>query len=697
MKNIESIPIRSDLEDLLRKYLAKKLSKFKNISKTDKQNYVHSLSSITAQHVVEWLSLNIPDSYRNSILKSLKNNDFDKILESFNDEIFYGTSSIRAKMVSSQDSKQTIKDLKKLSSKTFFNDNIQGTNTFNVITLLIFGLGLVNYIQKNNYKKIIIGYDNRIQSKFFAELLHHFFKSFKINIKIYDKICSTPELVFSITQTKSDLGIMITASHNDKRYNGIKIYTKLGSQPTSYERKKILNCLSKNNKKSFDIISNFLSQFKNGKFKLHIKNNSKINSDLMLSKYIDYLMNLTSKKSHLQKNHKNMKIAFASINGTGFQPASKLFQKMGIKTFYIHSLIKPDPLFSFFKTDQILEPSNESVNKKILSEFISEYGKKKLYSLDGILFTDPDSDRIGLICKIDNKIGSTSTFQFITANEIWALILNFYLESTLKNKSKHNSKYFIVKSFVTSDILNVICKKFNVKCLEGNVGFSSLNEIVKKKWKNDMINIGMFEESNGYAIAGHPKYQKVYPHLLEKDGIFGMLKIIEFLSFIKSKNISLSEMLNNLYLDKKIGYYYNFRTQLPDLGSFDNTLNNLAKHRILDKLKKFSDNADKCIKNNKPLKISKYEIIKIKKYKIPSKNNFPFEGIRFFLNSNDNHITIRSSATESKIRLFLQLKHTCKDKNELIEKKILSEKIKNELIDEIQKVLKLSDYNAMIR
>ena len=113
MKNIESIPIRSDLEDLLRKYLTKKLSKFKNISKTDKQNYVHSLSSITAQHVVEWLSLNIPDSYRNSILKSLKNNDFDQILESFNDEIFYGTSSIRAKMVSSQDSKQTIKDLKK--------------------------------------------------------------------------------------------------------------------------------------------------------------------------------------------------------------------------------------------------------------------------------------------------------------------------------------------------------------------------------------------------------------------------------------------------------------------------------------------------------------------------------------------------------------------------------------------------------
>ena len=73
---------------------------------------------------------------------------------------------------------------------------------------------------------------------------------------------------------------------------------------------------------------------------------------------------------------------------------------------------------------------------------------------------------------------------------------------------------------------------------------------------------------------------------------------------------------------------------------------------------------------------------------MPSKNNFPFEGIRFFLNSNDNHITIRSSATESKIRLFLQLKHTCKDKNELIEKKIISEKIKNELIEEIQKVLK---------
>lgn len=684
--NIRSFK-KNDLQKIFTEFLTKKFSDIQSIPNINKKKFIKNESNKTAKNIEKWMSLTIPPDYRSSILKSLEKRNLDELFQSFNDEIFYGTSSIRAKMTSSQNSSSISRDLEKLSI-SYMNKNIlQGSNTFNPITLLIFGIGLVNFSKKNNYKKIIIGYDNRVQSQLFASLLHDFFHEFKIKSKIFDCICSTPELVFSIKELKCDLGIMITASHNDKRFNGIKVYTKSGSQPTNSEKDKIVKSIGQNSLKNFELISNFIINQQNKINNRLQKSNTKISSNFITSKYVNHLtksINLNSKSKH---NLKNLKIAFSSINGTGYNPAVKLFQKLGIKPTIIHSMVNQDKFFSLFSNNQILEPSNNVIHKKIISEFVKEYGKKKLNSLDAILFTDPDSDRIGLICNVPKSQQSHyGKHRFVTGNEIWGLILQFYLQTFLKDKIKRE-KFFIVKSFVTSDLLNAISKKFKIKCYEGNVGFSSLNELVKSKWKNNSINLGMFEESNGYAIAGNPKYSRVHSHFLEKDGIFGMLKIIEFLSYIKSKNISLFQILTDTNLDPKIGYYYNFRTQLPESSSFDDALNNLTKFQILNNLKNFSIMVEKLSKSKRPVKILNYKIVKIKKYTSPSKNKFPYEGIRFYLDSSENHITIRSSATESKIRLFLQLKHSCITEQELRLKKISSEKIKNQLITEIKRIL----------
>ena len=686
---------RNYVEKKIIKFLTKKFSNFHYISNNNKKKYIKSLSIDTASNIEKWLSCDIPMGFRNTILRSMKNNEWYEILESFNNEIFYGTSSIRAKMVCSLESNQTLKDLKKLSSSSFCDDVLQGTNTFNPVTLLIFAIGLANHSKKSRYKRIVIGYDNRIQSKSFATMLCDFFLTFGFRTYLFDHMCSSPELVFSIKKLGADLGVMITASHNDKRFNGIKVFTKFGGQPTYKEKNQIVHAIGNNYKRNLELISNFLKTREQEKHKLH-SNHIRINSEEISTKYIEYLFNFISDIPIVKKNSKKLKIGFCSINGTGYKPASKLLKKLGISPLYIHSMIRPDPLFSSFKSNQTLEPSNSIVYQKIISEFVKEYGKKKLETLDAILFTDPDSDRIGMICQTPkNEQKVFGKYRFVTGNELWTVVIWFYLQNLF---TKHNlslntkNNLFVVKSFVTSDSIKAVCKKFHIKCIDGNVGFSELTNLVQKNLKKNLVNIGKFEESNGFTIAGNPNFKSnILSHILEKDGFLGIVKIIELLVYAKSKNSTFLDILNQLYTKHEIGYFHNFRSQIPENGYFDSVFENPEKDQILLNVEKFTKIAERYSKTKTPLKLGNLSISKVKKYPIVknmhnTQNKFPFEGIRFFFNSSENHLTIRSSSTESKIRLFIQLKIIPEGRN-LLKTKCDAEKISKKIIRDFKKIL----------
>ena len=686
---------RNYIEKKIIKFLTEKFSNFHYISNNNKKKYIKSLSIDTASNIEKWLSCDIPMGFRNTILRSMKNNEWYEILESFNNEIFYGTSSIRAKMVCSLESNQTLKDLKKLSSSSFCDDVLQGTNTFNPVTLLIFAIGLANHSKKSRYKRIVIGYDNRIQSKSFATMLCDFFLTFGFRTYLFDHMCSSPELVFSIKKLGADLGVMITASHNDKRFNGIKVFTKFGGQPTYKEKNQIVHAIGNNYKRNLELISNFLKTREQEKHKLH-SNHIRINSEEISTKYIEYLFNFISDIPIVKKNSKKLKIGFCSINGTGYKPASKLLKKLGISPLYIHSMIRPDPLFSSFKSNQILEPSNSIVYQKIISEFVKEYGKKKLETLDAILFTDPDSDRIGMICQTPkNEQKVFGKYRFVTGNELWTVVIWFYLQNLF---TKHNlslntkNNLFVVKSFVTSDSIKAVCKKFHIKCIDGNVGFSELTNLVQKNLKKNLVNIGKFEESNGFTIAGNPNFKpNILSHILEKDGFLGIVKIIELLVYAKSKNSTFLDILNQLYTKHEIGYFHNFRSQIPENGYFDSVFENPEKDQILLNVEKFTKIAERYSKTKTPLKLGNLSISKVKKYPIVknmhnTQNKFPFEGIRFFFNSSENHLTIRSSSTESKIRLFIQLKIIPEGRN-LLKTKCDAEKISKKIIRDFKKIL----------
>jgi len=679
----------------LKNYLKKKYT-ISPTSKNHWNNYINFLVDNTTKNLDSWLTIDIPGEFKSAILNTIEKENWPQIIDAFSDQISYGTISLRGKMTSSPKLTSSMINLQNFSDAKFLSKNLQGTNTFNPITLLGFATGIANYAKKHNLQKIIVGFDNRLQSKQFAHLISNFFLKNNFKVKIFDDICSTPELAFSVKKLHVDIGIIITASHNDKRFNGLKIMSTLGGPFKKNQNSQIIKAInfSKSNQ---SVLTHFINQnMKILNTPKDIHNSKKSNLDLIsrnqiTNEFLKHLLKFQSTTSENRKNISKLKIAFSATQGTGYHVTSKLFSKLGIKKpYYIKSMISPDSSFDLFKTTQTLEPADQIVYEKTLNEFLKQYDKKQLDKLDAILFTDPDSDRIGMICKVppeEEKI--FGNYKFVSGNELWTTVLWFLLENLKKKDSLifNKNNFFVAKSFITSDSIKAISKKFNVKCFDGNIGFPELTNLVQTKWIKNMINIGIFEESNGFTIGGNPNIKStILPHILEKDGFLGIVKIIEVLAYAKSQNLTFLEILNQIYQTKGIGYYHNFRTQFPEKGSFEHVTDNLNKNRILENVKKFTYTAEKYSKSKNPIKIGGLPILKVKKF--PSvkkfnnpKNIFPFEGIRFYFDSPENHLTIRSSNTESKIRLFIQLKilpgnlplSNVKTNAEKLSKKIISD------------------------
>ena len=358
-------------------------------------------------------------------------------------------------------------------------------------------------------------------------------------------------------------------------------------------------------------------------------------------------------------------------------------------------MISPDPLFSLFDSKQILDPSDTDAANVVVDAFINQYNQQVFDQLDILCYTDPDADRLGIIIKVPDKEKPIyGKWKLLKANDVWTLFLWYVLEFISKNTKTEFSnlnELFIVKNFVTSDSLLYVSKKYKIECLDGRVGFSDLTDIVRKKWKENKINIGMFEESCGFGIAGNPD-MPFTKHILEKDGMLSLAFIIEILSYAKSQNLSLLDLLDKIYLDDDVGFFATYRRELPEKGIFEGIKGEFHLEQILKNVEDFCIEANQKIKDNDPIMICNLPISHIKKYSTGRYDakfwkDFPDEGIRFFLDSEMNHITIRSSGTEPKIRIFIQYRITDLDKNNILEKKSYAKNLVKKLSDEIEKLI----------
>jgi phosphoglucomutase len=666
---------------------------------------VEQLTQNVLSNLQNWLNYDIPEKYKKIVFLNIENKKWVDIIEAFKQELVFGTSGIRGKLMISMDENDSEKDLLSLEEHGFDSDILRGSKSINEITITKNIYGLIHYMKKNNMLKVVIGFDSRTLSKSFSRLVTNIFLKNNFNVILFDMPNTLPELSFAVTNFNADMGIEITASHNDKRYNGYKLITNSGAPPSVNLRDELIrNVRDSENDVVYSLHETLQTNtLKNSYEKLMMIKKSNFSNNLIYSvdklheKYLDQLINLLSNKEMIQKYSSDIQIGYSALHGTGYDLSSGLFKKLNIKNIKnISSMILPDNLFSLFPVKQILDPSDRNTGKIVIDSFIKEFGSQVFEKLDFLCYTDPDADRLGIIVPtLDSEKSIYGMWKLLKPNDVWTLFSWYMLEILLPKKNNlfsKNEKLFIVKNFVTSDSIAFLSKKFGVECFDGKVGFSDLTSIVMKEWKNNKTNIGMFEESCGFGIAGNVTHPL---HILEKDGMLSLAFLIEIVAFAKSQNTSIQNILNDIYQDPEIGFFVTHRKELPENDVFDGIKGQLFLQKILKNVEYFAKKCNKQIDLKKPLLICNLPITKVTKFSTGRFDeyfwkNFPDEGIRFTLDSETNHITIRSSGTELKIRIFVQYRITGLNKNNLLEQKLFGENLAKKLVDGMENLINSS-------
>ena len=455
----------------------------------------------------DWLNSSILTKEEKETLKKM---DEESIIQAFSSSLSFGTAGMRAVMG-------------------------LGPNRLNIYTIRKATLGYANYLLKYHKKEInkgiVIGYDNRLNSKEFSEESANILSSKGIKVFLFDKLRPTPEISFAIRELKAIGGIIITASHNPKEYNGYKVYGEHGHQLTDY-KSSLLTC-------EIEKIDNALTYIPQ-------KNNSLIT---LLSSDFDKIYYKEIKKlssTNIKKD--NFKIVYSPQHGTGLSAIKEILTSFEYNLFLVDSQCTIDPYFS-----NTLSPNPE---EKIAYKESIKLAKKINANL--ILTTDPDADRIGVAIKCKQK------YTLLTGNEIAILLLDYIL-----NKKNYPKNSLVISSIVTTSLLKKMCHKFNITFKETLTGFKYIGETITK-YENELNFIFAAEESYGYLLS---------PITRDKDAIGAALLISEMACFYNNNNKTLKDRLNKLY--KEYGYCYNKTDNVySDTKKTTYIMNNLRRHNL---------------------------------------------------------------------------------------------------------------------
>ena len=559
------------------------------------QNDTNSLLYQSRKEAEKWLTYPIHSVDKKKIKVLLNKKNQEELIDSFHKKLEFGTGGMRGKIGI-------------------------GTNRINIYTIGFATQGLSNYLKQKfeNNISVAIAYDSRKFSKDFATQSAIIFSSNNIKSYIFPELRPTPELSFAVRKLNCNCGIVITASHNPKEYNGYKVYWEDGGQITYPHDNKIIYEVNKLNNIG-DI-------------------NTDKNQDLIeiISKKIDRsYLNKIKNLSMINNKESNLKIVYTPLHGTGITQVPNALKIFGFKNVTItKSQESPNPNFPTV-------PSPNPEDENALSEGIKDLIETKS---DILLATDPDADRVGVVIRKNNRCIT------LNGNQLASIIIYY----TLLKKKEKNTLYnnsFVAKTIVTSHLIEKICDEFNVKCYSTLTGFKYIAQLIREK-PNEKFIAGC-EESYGYLVDDFVR---------DKDAVISSAIICEIANWCKNKNEDLNDFLNIIY--KKYGFYFEKLHTIK--------LDGVKGKKKIDKImSEFRNNPPKYIFNDKTSKIIDYNKIETNSI-IKSKSN-----VLQFITKNNHRLTIRPSGTEPKIKFYFSLY----DKNQNNEKKLslLAEKEINEI------------------
>ncbi len=392
-----------------------------------------------------------------------------------------------------------------------------GTNRLNKVNICKLANAVLIYFQKKGYNRIVIGFDTRNNSKEFSKIFAKVLADGGVHVNLYNHFVPTPVLIFSIGQTKSDMGIMITASHNRKEYNGIKISGCDGIQISGDVEKEINKLYSKLDE--VELYNNYYLTKKHNNRNIHgISNRVKKN---FLGEFYKNRLN------------SSLNIIYTPLNGTAYEYVIKALKGTGFKK--IVTPFSQKHASGMFKTCPYPNPEMVDSYKESLK-------KTDMFDADVIVATDPDGDRMGAMIK------STKGYRQLTGNEIGFLFLNYIFENNEREKNK-----FAVSTVVSSPMFFNMCDYYGIKYEKTLTGFKNLGRAkvaLEDKYGKDGF-IMAYEESCGYIVKDN---------FYDKDGIFALLKFCEIASYLKNSGSSVEEYLNEIY--SKFGNIYSLNSHI---------------------------------------------------------------------------------------------------------------------------------------
>ncbi len=556
----------------------------------------------------QWLTGNYDEETKNEIQRML-NTDEEALIEAFYKNLEFGTGGLRGIMG-------------------------PGTNRMNIYTVGMATQGYSNYLKKQfSNKKIIkvsIAHDSRNNSRLFSETVAGIFSGNGFKVYLFESLRPTPELSFAIRYFGCQGGVVVTASHNPKEYNGFKAYWDDGGQIISPHDTNIIDEVNK--------ISSIDEIKYNGP-----ESNIEIIGEEFDEIYLDRIKQLSLSPEVIAQNA-DLKIVYTPIHGTGVKLVPQVLRKFGFKN--IIQVPEQDITDGNFPTVISPNPEESDALKMALD-------KARETDADLIMATDPDADRVGIAVK-----NAEGEFILLNGNQTGSLLIH-YLLSLWAEKGLLTGKEYICKTIVTTDLIADIARNYNVDCYDVLTGFKYIAELIRQN-EGERVFIGGGEESYGY-LAGE--------FVRDKDAVMSCALIAEAAAWARSKGKSLYEQLIDIYVEYK--YYKETLTNVVKKGKSG-----------AEEIQKMME----VLRSNPPTQLNGTSVIFIHDYLIQKTydkiNNtekeiqLPKSNVLQFILIDGSKISVRPSGTEPKIKFYFSVNSPLSSKKEfhkvgeLLDKKI---------------------------
>jgi phosphoglucomutase len=575
---------------------------------------MQELETSVLNKINHWLQGNYDKDTKKEINALLNSESFTELNDSFYKNLEFGTGGLRGTMG-------------------------PGTNRINKYTIGSATQGLSNFLLKKypgEKISVAVAHDSRNQSDYFAQITAEVFSANGIYVHFFKELRPTPELSFAIRHLGCKSGVMITASHNPKEYNGYKAYGWDGGQFKSPDDQMVMNEVSAIS--TIDLV----------KFN-RIEENIELIDESLDELYLDKITELSVSREAIERQ-KDLKIVYSPIHGTGITLVPAALRRFGFTNIHIvEEQSTPDGNFP-----TVIYPNPEEKEALTLALV-----KAKKIDADLVLATDPDADRVGIAVK--NNEGA---FILLNGNQTGSLLIN-YLLTAWEQKGKLTGNEYVVSTVVTTKLIEDIALSKNVGFYETLTGFKWIGALITElQGKKTFIAGG--EESYGYLVGELVR---------DKDAVISCAFIAEMTAFYKDQGSSLYQAMLDMYV--KYGFYKEKLVSITKKGK-------TGAEEIKALMERFRTNTPSSLGGSKVVSLKDYELGMETDLLTGSTKtlDYPTSDVLQFITADGCIISARPSGTEPKIKFYCSVKTALPDKNEFSKKdQLLEEKIESIMKD----------------